>query len=676
MNTRLPQAFGILSMAILFTEFGCKARQTNSLEALNSLVVATAEETKKYPTPPTSLPEDQWTFRVRPDEGTADAPVRTYGLINPGQMQGANLTTEPPVVGMSLGQSTYNPVPKVLPPRFDLRDYGTLATPRDQGSCPSCWAFATTQTMSDDFKLFRNESYELAPKYALDCAEHGVYNCAAGGYLNSAAELFSGYNNQGRRISSAGIVVESNYPYSPTKSFCNPGLIKKSDTSAFVGVGWNFVDWQHKWDAMVDTDLIKNAIMDFGPVTTTLATDWIADPKNPPPGTFAGYASGVFNNCMGGLIPGQTNHAVNIIGWQDDATIPSGGYWIIRNSFGSAWGENGYMRIVYKCNNIGTYSIYHNIYKTQNPITGIIEPKEPPAVIVPPSPPPYDVTIASTRDATTPADQLVIRASYRSTVGSPTSLVAFVNGIKVGSGYFMPVANQIYSFSYKAPVGFTGVANISVQALGGFSSTSVLAENSAVETISGPPVPPFTISIVSTRDAKTPSGALAITANISSVTPVSRIAATIDGASVGSVISFPVAGQPIKFNWSAPAGMDKDVAIVVSASNSGGQTAQARAIAHVTGIDNIPPTCDVITPRTSTVISKGTKSLPINVRATDNIAVSSIDVVINGKVTAKIKSMVYNWNVGLLKPGIYQIKCVAHDATGNTGASPIIKVKK
>ena len=76
------------------------------------------------------------------------------------------------------------------------------------------------------------------------------------------------------------------------------------------------------------------------------------------------------------------------------------------------------------------------------------------------------------------------------------------------------------------------------------------------------------------------------------------------------------------------------------------------------------------------MISKGTKSLPINVRATDNIAVSSIDVVINGKVTAKIKSMVYNWNVGLLKPGIYQIKCVAHDATGNRGTSPIIKVKK
>jgi hypothetical protein len=38
--------------------------------------------------------------------------------------------------------------------------------------------------------------------------------------------------------------------------------------------------------------------------------------------------------------------------------------------------------------------------------------------------------------------------------------------------------------------------------------------------------------------------------------------------------------------------------------------------------------------------------------------------------------MVYNWNVGLLKPGIYQINCVAHDATGNSGTSPIIKVRK
>ena len=68
--------------------------------------------------------------------------------------------------------------------------------------------------------------------------------------------------------------------------------------------------------------------------------------------TFQAYSSGIFNESVsptsGGLA--QTNHSMAIVGWSDS----QGGYWIVKNSWGTGWGESGYARIAYTSNNIGT----------------------------------------------------------------------------------------------------------------------------------------------------------------------------------------------------------------------------------------------------------------------------------------------------------------------------------
>ena len=83
--------------------------------------------------------------------------------------------------------------------------------------------------------------------------------------------------------------------------------------------------------------LIKQVILDLGPVSCAVYAD----------AAMTAYRGGVFNSCGFGAV----NHAVMIVGWDD--TQGANGVWIMRNSWGTAWGENGYMRIQYGCSSIG-----------------------------------------------------------------------------------------------------------------------------------------------------------------------------------------------------------------------------------------------------------------------------------------------------------------------------------
>jgi len=82
--------------------------------------------------------------------------------------------------------------------------------------------------------------------------------------------------------------------------------------------------------------------MDHGPVTVAVRST----------SAFQAYNGGIFNSCS----TGPVNHAVVIVGW-DDAQ-GANGVWIIRNSWGTGWGEAGYMRIAYGCSSIGYAACY------------------------------------------------------------------------------------------------------------------------------------------------------------------------------------------------------------------------------------------------------------------------------------------------------------------------------
>ena len=115
------------------------------------------------------------------------------------------------------------------------------------------------------------------------------------------------------------------------KQPCNPsGGFKKASA-------WG--DVKYPPDKVPSVQELKTALLSYGPLAVLLVTD----------NCFSAYKSGVFNEDN----KGNVNHAVLLIGWDDDRQA-----WLIKNSWGEKWGENGFAWIKYGSNNIGVFAAW------------------------------------------------------------------------------------------------------------------------------------------------------------------------------------------------------------------------------------------------------------------------------------------------------------------------------
>jgi hypothetical protein len=245
-----------------------------------------------------------------------------------------------------------------LPASFDWRTSG-LTDIRNQGSCGSCWAFSTTAVIDDLVKLKLGVISNAAEQYLVSCNTQG-WSCN-GGYFAHSMHV------------NPGAVTESEYPYTGTDSACKPGGLSHSYKLA----SWAYLPAPSSGIPSVAD--IKNAIYNYGPVSVAVYAD----------SNFQAYRGGVFSSCVNTT---SINHAVNLVGWDDENQA-----WIMRNSWGSGWGEQGYMRIKYNCSNIGYAANYATLAVSPTPTprptatpspkpTQAPSPKPQPTVIPTPSP--------------------------------------------------------------------------------------------------------------------------------------------------------------------------------------------------------------------------------------------------------------------------------------------------
>jgi len=230
---------------------------------------------------------------------------------------------------------------RMLPTAFDWRNvagHTYIGPVRNQGSCGSCYAFAAAACAEGVY----NKANNLTDGQCADFSESFIAWCL--GRLEPYSDHFFGcdgadYDYQElQALCDVGICSEASFPY------------QQSDPGSCTHMSDPRVQFQNWYRIPCgDVEAIKTAIMTYGVVDAAV---WVSD-------LFQAYDGGIFEDdstCYSNpCYYTPTNHAIALVGWDDNG---GDGYFILRNSWGTSWGEAGYMRIKYHAARVACEACY------------------------------------------------------------------------------------------------------------------------------------------------------------------------------------------------------------------------------------------------------------------------------------------------------------------------------
>lgn len=202
-----------------------------------------------------------------------------------------------------------------LPDHVDWRLKGKISPVKDQASCGSCWAHAAVEAIESSAAINSQQDPQvLSRQQIVACTPNPKHCGGSGGCGGATAEL--GYEYV---ASVAGITTEDAYPY--TAGGGDSGTCQFSSSSPIAAKVLSYTTAK-----VNDLNSTMSMIATMGPASIGVAASAWFD-----------YESGVFNGCESSGDQ-DMNHGVQVVGY-------TGSAFIVRNSWGPGWGEQGFIRI-------------------------------------------------------------------------------------------------------------------------------------------------------------------------------------------------------------------------------------------------------------------------------------------------------------------------------------------
>ncbi|MBL0270501.1 MAG: hypothetical protein KAX45_03765 [Chitinophagaceae bacterium] len=234
---------------------------------------------------------------------------------------------------------------------YDARTQYYVTPARDQ-QCGNCWSYSAMGAYEGSY--LRVNGASAAAANSLNTSEQHVVNCSGAGNCGPegglAYQVFEWMVNNNKNIERESVLPDA-------------GVVGSCGATApstnYFATDWGVVDPSGDVTKIASVASIKEAICKYGPVAASLvSTQALQD-----------YTNGVFYENPSNYANPSSNHAIIILGWDDDKNA-----WLIKNSWGADWGENGYGWIDYGTNNVGrraSWVLAKKASKIIRPVKGI-----------------------------------------------------------------------------------------------------------------------------------------------------------------------------------------------------------------------------------------------------------------------------------------------------------------